>query len=197
MTDERSKPLIAVPWPSPEALSRAGEMIGQGSIAAARGGVTPPEAALDKLLFEAGRTRGQALEVIASVEAALDEAADLVPRRAEGAMETDRARTMVERIALLAALAREAKAAREALGLALPLLRRERTTLVECHSTLRKAGGGSIEPVPGTLDEDVIDEVAAYDAAIAAVAAAQKEGRESDVSLRTATTSNGERDESL
>ncbi|MBX3488887.1 hypothetical protein [Parvibaculum sp.] len=196
--DGPDKYLSELRWLAPAAKTRAGEMVAAGERSASRPGAAPvTQCELDEFLHAVGRSRGLALMAVDAAMQALDAAADIAPLRAEGAMETDRARTIGERIALLARLAREASAAREALGLALPLLQRERATLVECHSTLRGRRDGTIEPIPGTLDEDVVDEVAAYDAAIAAVAAAQGEGREGDLSLREADTNNGERDESL
>ncbi|MCW5727234.1 hypothetical protein [Parvibaculum sp.] len=162
------KPLIAVPWPSPEALSRAGATIGLGATAATRPGVEPPEGELDRLLFELGRTRGQALMVVDAVAQALDAAADLAPKRPEGAVETDRAATMAERVALLAALARAGREAKALLARAVAVLQRDRDTLVECHSNLRGGPDGTIEAVPGTLEDAVVDEVAELDALIAA-----------------------------
>lgn len=104
MTDEYLRELK---WLAPAAKTRAGEMVAEGERAARTPGVKPPDDDLDAFLFHVGRSRGLALQVVDDVSRALDAAADLAPRRDEGAMETDRGRTYAERIALLVAKARE------------------------------------------------------------------------------------------
>ena len=102
-------------WLAPAAKTRAGEMIAAGGKAATTPGMKAPEGEVDAFLFEVGRSRGLALMIVDSVATALDEAGDLAPRRAEGAMETDRARTYAERIAMLVKAAREAEEAKRQL----------------------------------------------------------------------------------
>lgn len=68
-----------------------------------------------------------------------------------------------------------AAAAIDAARLALPILERDRRSLVECSSTLVAADGG-FEPVPGTLDPEAVEDVAAYDEAIAALRALTEPG---------------------
>jgi hypothetical protein len=109
MTDEYLRELK---WLAPAAKTRAGEMVAEGERAARTPGVKPPEDDLDAFLFHVGRSRGLALQVVDDVSRALDAAADLAPRRDEGAMETDRGRTYAERIALLVKLAREGRGER-------------------------------------------------------------------------------------
>ena len=59
-----------------------------------------------------------------------------------------------------------------ALKLAIPLLERERQSLVECCSLLESDGEGGFRPVDGTLSEDAAPDVAALDEAISAARAA-------------------------
>ncbi|MBC7282656.1 hypothetical protein [Hoeflea sp.] len=128
--------LLELKWLSPAAKTRAGEMISGGGKAAATPGMKAPEGELDAFLFEAGRSRGLALMIVDSVATALDDAGDLAPRRPEGAMETGRARTFAERIAMLARLARiggQVERHAAALKKGALLMRDDRDTLVE-HS---------------------------------------------------------------
>ncbi|HCX68558.1 hypothetical protein [Parvibaculum sp.] len=102
-------------WLSPAAKTRAGEMIVGGGKAATSPGMKAPEGELDAFLFEVGRSRGQALMIVDSVATALDAAGDLAPKRAEGALETDKSHTYAERIAMLVKAAREAEEAKRQL----------------------------------------------------------------------------------
>lgn len=166
--------LSELKWMAPAAKTRAGEMISGGGKAATTPGMKAPEGELDAFLFEVGRSRGLALMIVDSVATALDDAGDLAPRRAEGAMETDRARTYAERIAMLARLARIGATVQlhsAALKFGADRMQDDRDTLVECHSILDVQEGGELGPREGTLEEDIAPEIAARDGAIAALEA--------------------------
>lgn len=106
---EPDKYLRELKWLAPAAKTRAGEMIAAGERSASRPGEEAPEGELDAFLFAVGRSRGLAFLVVDAVSRALDAAADLAPAKPDGAMETDRARTYAERIAILVAKARDAE----------------------------------------------------------------------------------------
>lgn len=63
---------------------------------------------------------------------------------------------------------------------ALPILERDRQSLVECCSNLRENASGGIEVVPDTLDPDAVDDVAAYDDAISRLRALTTQESEMD-----------------